>query len=207
MATTYADATEAARIAQGLIELHHRHLEQARIVWLRTTKGQSKARICNDLLRHAFGKDASGVTPDFVVVVTDENWYRQSKNRAALIDTLLCSMVKQSNADTGKQRWALARPDVSLFLSVVKRHGLTTTEELQVGKLIKDLPEQLALDMVQDDADGDSDGLSDEDDQEDGPGVTYGFERADGTWQDAEPPSPTPAQVGDIRRSVEAGSR
>ena len=205
MATTYTDATDAWAIAQSLIAEHHRHLLQARIIWLKTSAGQSRARACNALLAHAFGKDASGVLPAFVVVVTDLDWFaRKGAARVALIDTLLCSMTRQSNADTGKDRWAIAKPDVSLYLAVVKRHGLNTTEEQQVGKLIKDLPEQLALDMAQND---DSDDGIDEDDQEDGPGVSYGFERADGTWQDAAPPDPTPAQVGDIRRSVEAGAR
>lgn len=194
MATTYEPATAAAEIAQPLIEQHHRHLEKARIVWLKTIKGQSKAKICNDLLRHAFGKDASGVTPDFVVVVTDVDWIAHRKSREALVDTLLCSMVKQSNADTGRDRWGLAKPDVSMFLAVVKRHGLNTTEEQQVGKLIKDLPEQLALAMDSDDPD----------DEDEEPRVTYGFEREDGTWQDAEPPELNDQAVREIRGSVEA---
>lgn len=196
MATTYEPAVEATRIAQDLIERHHRHLEQARIVWLKTGTGQSRARACNALLAHAFGRDASGVFPAFCVVVTDADWFaRKGAARVALIDTLLCSMTHQSNADTGKDRWAIAKPDVSLYLAVVKRHGLNTTEEQQVGKLIKDLPEQLALAM-----DGD-DQVDDEDDE---PRATYGFERADGTWQDAAPPELDDQAVREIRGSVEA---
>lgn len=199
MATTYSNDDQAEEIAKSLIAEHHRHLLQARIIWLKTTTGQSKARICNALLRHAFGKDASGVTPDFVVVVTDQDWYAHSKKRSALIDTLLCSMVKQSNADTGKERWALAKPDVSMYLAVVRRHGLSTTEEIQVGKLIKDLPEQLALVLDGDDQDDDGD---EEPDNE--PRATYGFERTDGTWQDAAPPELDDQAVREIRGSVEA---
>lgn len=204
MATTYRDATEAAAIAEMFIAEHHTHLKQARIIWLATTSGQSRARVCNALLQHAFGKDASGVFPAFCVVVTDTDWAAHRKTRGALIDTLLCSMDRQSNADTGKDRWALRKPDVSLYLAVVKRHGLNTTEEQQVGKLIKDLPEQLALDMAQDDDSDDSEGVIAEDDQEDGNQVTYGFERADGTWQDAEPPELNDQAVREIRGSVEA---
>ncbi len=168
MATTYEPADKAEAIAEGLIEQHHRHLKQARIVWLKTSAGQSKARVCNALLQHAFGLDSSGVFPAFVVVVTDVDWARHRKNRGALIDTLLCSMTRQSNADTGKDRWAIAKPDVSLFLGVVKRHGLSTTEELQVGKLIKDLPEQLALALDGDDQDEDEES-AEEDDHSDWP--------------------------------------
>lgn len=196
MATTYEPAVEATRIAQDLIERHHRHLEKARIVWAKTSNGQSKARACNALLRFAFGKDASGVFPAFCVVVTDADWFaRKGAARVALIDTLLCSMTRQSNADTGKDRWAIAKPDVSLYLAVVKRHGLNTTEEQQVGKLIKDLPEQLALAMDGDDQD---------DDEDEEPQVTYGYERTDGTWQDAEPPELNDQAVREIRGSVEA---
>lgn len=202
MANTYRDATEAAAIAEMFIAEHHTHLKQARIIWLATTNGQSRARICNALLQHAFGKDASGVFPAFCVVVTDTDWAAHRKTRGALIDTLLCSMDRQSNADTGKDRWALRKPDVSLYLAVVKRHGLNTTEEQQVGKLIKDLPEQLALVLDGDDED-DSDQVDDDDD-EDEPRATYGFERADGTWQDAAPPELDDQAVREIRGSVEA---
>lgn len=209
MATTYEPAVEATRIAQDLIERHHRHLEQARIVWLKTGTGQSRARACNALLAHAFGRDASGVFPAFCVVVTDADWFaRKGAARVALIDTLLCSMTRQSNADTGKDRWAIAKPDVSLYLAVVKRHGLNTTEEQQVGKLIKDLPEQLALAMDSDDQDDEDNpnGNQPWEDEEpaEEPRVTHGFERADGTWQDAEPPELNDQAVREIRGSVEA---
>jgi hypothetical protein len=172
MATTYEPADKAEAIAERLIEQHHRHLLQARTVWLRTTTGQSKARVCNALLQHAFGKDHVGVFPAFVVVVTDVDWARHRKSREALVDTLLCSMTRQSNVDTGKDRWAIAKPDVSLYLAVVKRHGLNTTEEMQVGRLIKDLPEQLALAMDGDDQD------DDEDEGDEGDEVRPGWENA-----------------------------
>lgn len=228
MATTYEPAVKAEELAEGLIESVHTHLKQARIIWLRTTNGQSKARLCGALLQHAFGKDQLGVFPAFVVVVTDVDWARHRKNRGALVDTLLCSMVRHQNADTGKDRWALAKPDVSLFLGVVKRHGLSTTEELQVGKLIKDLPEQLALAMDSDDQDEDEDdGVTaedqafaddaepaDEPDHSDWPNAPAVFgdsrngESADPTkdldWDDATRPDVSPEALSRIRSSVEA---
>jgi hypothetical protein len=218
MTTTYEPAVKAAEIALNLIERHHRHLEQARIVWLKTTTGQSKARVCNALLQHAFGKDSSGEFPAFCVVVTDVDWARHRKSREALVDTLLCSMTRQSNADTGKDRWAISKPDVSMFLGVVQRHGLNTTEELQVGRLIKDLPEQLALAMDGDDQD------DDEDESDDGEPAAAGWENAptapavfgssangesadptrDDSWEDATRPDVSPEALSKIRGSVEA---
>lgn len=196
MTTTYEPATAAEEIAEGLIGIHHHHLSRARIIWLKTTTGESKARLCNALLRHAFGMDASGVTPDFVVVVTDVDWLAHRKSREALVDTLLCSMVKQSNADTGKERWALAKPDVSMFLAVVKRHGLNTTEEQQVGKLIQDLPAQLTLDMAQDDEDQE---LTDDERAE----SDCATDDEDG-WEDAPRPDVSPEALSRIRGSVGA---
>lgn len=211
MATTYSEATQAREIAEELIGVHHPHLAQARIVWLKTTNGDSKAKLCNALLQHAFGKDSSGVFPAFCVVVTDMDWARHRKSREALIDTLLCSMARQSNADTGKDRWALAKPDVSMFLAVVKRHGLNTTEELQVGKLIKDLPEQLALAMDNDDQDDEE--PPEEDDRSDWPEAPahFGEPASDPTrdldWEDATRPDVSPDDVSRIRGSVEAAAR
>lgn len=210
MATTYSPATAAEEIATRLIAEHHRHLLQARICWLKTSAGQSKARACNALLQHAFGKDASGVYPVFCVVVTDADWYSRkgSGAREALVDTLLCSMTRQNNADTGKDRWAIAKPDVSLYLAVVKRHGLSTTEEQQVGKLIKDLPEQLALVLDSDDEDEGDDVLAEGDDEDrlDWTGDPATVGPPDSTWEDVPRPDVSPEAISRIRGSVEAGA-
>lgn len=205
MATTYQTADQAEDIAQSLITEHHKHLQKARIIWLKTSAGQSKARATNALMRHLAGKDVEGITADFVVVVTDQDWYSRKGTgaREALVDTLLCSMTRQNNADTGKDRWAIAKPDVSLYLAVVKRHGLSTTEEQQVGKLIKDLPEQLALVLDSDDvlAEGD------DEDHSDWPEAPATFGPPDETWEDATRPDVSPEALSRIRGSVEAGAR
>lgn len=210
--TTYEPATRAEQFAEVLIDQHHQHLLQARIVWLRTTTGQSKARVCNALLQHAFGKDSSGVYPSFVVVVTQVDWARHRKRPAALIDALLCSMTRQNNADTGKDRWAIAKPDVSMFLAVVKRHGLSTTEEQQVGKMIKDLPEQMALPMDGDDQDDDED-PPEEDDRSDWPEAPAHFgpvlegPTREEDWETATRPDVSPEALSRIRGSVESAAR
>lgn len=201
MANTYRDAEMAERIAQDLISQHHTHLINARIIWLASSGAQSKARVCPALLQHAFGKDASGVFPAFVVTISDSDWSaRNADARRAFVDELLCSMGQETNQTSGVDKWIINRPDVSMFLSVIKRHGLQTTEQRQAGRIIKELPEQLALMLDADDED--SDQVNDED--EDEPQVTYGFERADGTWQDAEPPELNDQAVREIRGSVEA---
>lgn len=215
MTTTYRDADAAKEIAERLIPEHHTHLKQARIVWLACNGGQSRARLCNSLLQHAFGKDSSGAFPAFVVTVSDQDWLarRRGNAREAFVDTLLSSMDRISNADTGKDRWAIAKPDVSLYLAVVKRHGLSTTEEQQVGKLIKDLPEQLAMEMDGDEDESD-DGEPVRDGWETAPSAPAVFgdsgngESADPTreedWETVTRPDVSPEALSRIRGSVEA---
>lgn len=222
MATTYRDADAPREIAERLIPEKYPHLKHARIVWLATTNGTSDVKLCGSLLQHAFGKDSSGVYPAFVVVITDTDWLaRKGRAREALVATQLARMDRQSNADTGKDRWAKKKPDASVFLSVVKEYGLSTTEEKQLGKLIKDLPEQLALAMDSDDEDEDDSVIGDDEpDHSDWPeapappahfGSSANSESADTTkdrdWDDATRPDVSPEALSRIRGSVVAAER
>lgn len=193
MANTYRPADIPEQLAQPLIQNHHSHLADARIKWLFSTGSQSKASVCPALLRYAFGKDASGITPDFVVVVADRDWSSRNPDaRNAFVDELLCRMGQETNQSSGADKWIINKPDVSLFLAVVKRHGLQTTEQRQVGRIIQNLPEQLRLlidDATQDTSDLDDD-LAGEDDEE--------------SWETATRPELNDQAVREIRGSVEA---
>jgi hypothetical protein len=220
MATTYRDADIPERLAQPMIQNYHSHLADARIIWLFSTGTKSGASVCPGLLRHAFGRDASGITPDFVVIVAERDWQSRTPDaRELFVDELLCSMGQETNQTSGADKYVINKPDVSLYLAAVKRHGLHTTEQRQVGRIILDLPQQLKLqieDAALDTTDLDED-LAGEDDHSDWPeapavfGSSGNTEDGDTTkdldWQDATRPDVSPEALSRIRGSVEAGAR
>lgn len=117
----WREALEVAKVARELIEKHHTHLAEARILYLfregkwssqdRTTWGKAYKVSERDKFIHEY---------DFLLVINDEVWQSlDAPSRTALVDHELAHCGQKLNGN-----WYIIGHDLEDFAAVVRRNGL-----------------------------------------------------------------------------------
>lgn len=154
--TMIRPALPAQELAGPLIEEHHPHLANARILWLFTTAKRKKAnRVVlgtaarlGVLQRYlSSGMESIDTGYDFMILLSDKHWAGlKPAQRLALVDHCLCRCGQREtvNRRTGATTttWCTLAPDVEEFSAVVERHGLWLNEQ---KAFVKRAGRQLAL--------------------------------------------------------------
>lgn len=149
MTVEYEPASEAAKIAKGVIKDHHRHLTEVRIEWVFRDKHQTSngkevwaktrkvAGLHAWLSNESRALDAAPGEPFFVVELAKDIWGVLDKSqREALVDHELCKCLAEFN-DDGDVALKVKPHDLEEFRAVVERRGLwrpDVTEFLRSAK-------------------------------------------------------------------------
>lgn len=140
-----SEAEDAREIGEELIPQYHQHLQDARILYLFTTKKRTK----NGKLTLATASKATSIMRfigrgvNFVLLFGKEEWKDLTyKQRVALVDHELCH-CEAKYTDDGEREWTIRGHDVEEFSEVVERHGLWLSDLREMAHAI----EQLSLPM------------------------------------------------------------
>jgi hypothetical protein len=134
-------AYDAETLGNQLIDQHHGHLIQAKILWLFTTQERKKcdrvraasAAKLPPLQRFLASGTAASVQDghDFLILIDVKQWGQLAQHqRLALVDHELshCSV-----SDSGK--WTIVGHDVEELTHIIARHGLWRNELAEMGKV------------------------------------------------------------------------
>lgn len=146
--TNIRPALEAQNLAGDVIERHHEHLVDARILWLFTTAKRKKANrvVLGTAARLGVvarylssGLESIDTGYDFMIMLSERQWTGlKPAQRVALVDHCLCrcgqrvTVNKRTGAETAT--WCTLAPDVEEFSAVVERHGLWLTAQQEFHK-------------------------------------------------------------------------
>lgn len=144
-ATVITRAHEVERIAQPIIEEHHRHLRGARILYLFTTQARkhhtktvlATAQKLSALQRYLSSEDeTSDEGHDFLILVGAEEWAELgAPQRRALVDHELMHCWLNE-----KGEWTLRAHDVEEFADIIARHGLWKSDVRTFAAVVQQLP-------------------------------------------------------------------
>lgn len=148
--TVIRPALVAQELAVDLIEEHHDHLEEARLLWLFTTAKSTRggravlgsSKRLGALARFmSSGNESIRSGYDFVLQISEQEWQTlKDPQKLALVDSLLCrcQVREVENKQTGEvsKAWCTVSPDVEEFSAVILRHGLWLPELRTFGKAI-----------------------------------------------------------------------
>ena len=138
--------TEAYRIMEELIENHHSHLKDAKIViaWRFGWRPDADGRLCLGSAKKGSDLDRSMHGYDFVVLLNHEAWNKgglDDKGHQAVLDHQLChcQVAVDTNGEPkadekGRTCYRLRKHDIEEYLDVVNRHGLHTHELAAVAQ-------------------------------------------------------------------------
>ena len=144
---TISRAYDVERIAQPLIDKHHTHLREARILYVFTSKDQKrngkivlgKAVKMAEFQQFLSSGDSFDTAEGYelVVMIAWNCWGALNvAQRQALVDHELCHF-ERNEKDTG---WAIRGHDVEEFTEVIARHGLWLADVQQFVETAQQLP-------------------------------------------------------------------
>jgi len=143
--TQFDPADEVEKIGKQLIPKYHSHLIQCRIAWLFknkaiTSKGVEVAATAEKISKkhHAL----SGY--HFLITTAYPTWKELSdKQKLAVVDHELEHCFVEDDEKTGEPKYSILPHDVEEFGSIIKRHGLYTTNLVRIGHVVEDALENL----------------------------------------------------------------
>ena len=129
----YDPESNVEPIARQLIEAHHDHLEEARILFLfrdpaakkgdRITLGTASLMTAKENAILTMGRKMAPY--DFKIVLSHVDWmFADEPKRIALIDHELCHCTEVEDDKTGEKSFKLTGHDLEEFNVIVERHGL-----------------------------------------------------------------------------------
>lgn len=134
MSTLFTIHHDARRLADSIIEQHHKHLKHARILYVAstgtTTKGGkevlAKTTKLSGLPRWLTDyQEERGEPYDFVITFYADAWSRLTpEQQIALVDHELCHIVEGEEDLDGNPTFRLVGHDVEEFSEIIQRHGL-----------------------------------------------------------------------------------
>ena len=131
---------------RDLIEAHHEHLSDARIVVLfRDPPSMSKGKLVLGTARKGTPAERAlaAEEPDFVLMLAAGPWRSATvAQRLALLDHELCHCV----GDT-ENGWSMRGHDVEDFTEIIERHGLWKEDLEEFGSAVRQL--ELPLEEVE----------------------------------------------------------
>src|SRR4030095_10555644 len=150
------ESVSMGRAAQAVIQQHHAHLLNARILYLFTT---AKRRRCDRAVVATAGRMnalqkflSSGMQSvaegyDFIIVIGQAEWDAlRPEQREAMLDHQLahCWWFEKETKKGTRGWWGIRGHDVEEFTEVLARHGLWNRRQQESGD---GLIRQLALDL------------------------------------------------------------
>lgn len=145
---------EVRKLATTLITQYHRHLEQATILYLMTTKNTmrsgklvlGKATKPAGLVRFLSSAHVAQEEPaDFIITLNSTAWEERltESQKEALLDHELCHCGYELNGDD-EVKWVIRPHDVEEFAEIIERHGLWEPELERMADAIEQLKLPLA---------------------------------------------------------------
>ena len=118
-------ADDVKRLAARLIQDHHNHLIDARIVYLFRMDDWEKNDIMIGGSAKAVNQEGKFLTNfDFIITINYFLWNMASEaERVALVDHQLTHCNFRENSK-GERRWCIIDHDVNEFSSIVSRYGM-----------------------------------------------------------------------------------
>lgn len=130
-------------VAEALIERHHPHLTDARLLYLQTdARVKCQPKVLGPFERYLSSGSATSVRAGyhFALVVNVDVWAGLDDGRkAALVDHLLahCGRIED---DHGRTVWVVNPHLIEEFPEVIRRHGLWRPVLQDLGAVIRQLP-------------------------------------------------------------------
>jgi hypothetical protein len=160
--TNIREFHEALSLAQPLIREHHKHLVDARILFLITDqKMKSKDRVIagkaakNPPLVRFLSSYKDAEVPsvadgyDFIITIQEDEWVvAPPARRLALLDHELSHCIQKIDARNGDYAWAVTGHDLEELFDVIERHGLEYARD--VKEMAKVVAQKLDLSPVPD---------------------------------------------------------
>ena len=138
-------ADEVEQLAKRLIPKYHSHLASAKLAYLFKNKSiKSKNREVVATAK-TIGKDMHALSGyDFLITTAYPTWQELSdKQKLAVIDHELEHCFVEDDEKTGDTKYSILPHDVEEFGSIIKRHGLYTTDLVRIGRVVEDALENI----------------------------------------------------------------
>ena len=138
-------AEEVEKIAKKLIPKYHSHLATCRIAYLfKSKKMKAKGREVIATAEKISKKHHALSGYHFLITVAYPTWNDLSdKQKLAVIDHELEHCLVEDDEKTGEPKYSILPHDVEEFGSIIKRHGLYTTDLVRLGRVVEDALENL----------------------------------------------------------------
>jgi hypothetical protein len=188
-------AEEVEKIAKKLIPKYHSHLATCKIAYLYKNKTMKSKGVEVAATAEKISKKHHVLSGyHFLITTAYPTWKELSdKQKLAVVDHELEHCFVEDDEKTGEPKYSILPHDVEEFGSIIKRHGLYTTNLVRIGRVVEDALENLekktvvkkvgkpdeeevedveddeeeeAADDEDDDDDDDYDALEDDDDDE-----------------------------------------
>lgn len=133
-------APEVQLVARDIIEAHHRHLVEAKMLYLfRFGTWKVNRKIRGGSAEKCSGKIKFLTGADFIITINGECWpHMDTKTQCALVDHELCHCGKGDNDADGNPTWYIEPHTVEDFAAVIRRHGLWGEDIMKIAKAMKD---------------------------------------------------------------------
>lgn len=144
-------AEEVEKLAKRLIPKHHTHLVNAKIAYLFKNKEmKSKGKIVVATAKKVSKEMTTLSGYNFLITVAYPTWRDLSDDqKLAIVDHELEHCLVDEDAKTGETKYLIIPHDVEEFSSIIRRHGLYTTDLVRIGMVIEDvLPANIKKDVV-----------------------------------------------------------
>lgn len=140
------EAPEVQELATRLIDNIHTHLAEANIKYLfRTGKWELRGRTIYGRAEKVSAKWRHLTGYDFVITINRDIWFANKPEiRQAILDHELTHCARGEDDKQGNPKWYIMPHSVEDFVSIIRRHGLWTTELQNVVKANNEY-EQLSL--------------------------------------------------------------
>jgi hypothetical protein len=143
--TQFDPAEEVEKIAKKLIPKYHSHLANCKIAYLfKNKKIKSKGREVVATAEKISKKQHALSGYHFLITTSYPTWKELSdKQRLAVVDHELEHCFVEDDDKTGEPKYSILPHDVEEFGSIIKRHGLYTTNLVRIGRVVEDALENL----------------------------------------------------------------
>jgi predicted metallopeptidase len=144
-------AEEVEKIAKRLIPKYHSHLVNSKIAYLFKNKEmKSKGRLIVATAKKISKEMTTLSGYNFLIVVSYPTFRDLNDDqKLAVIDHELEHCFVDEDPKTGDPVYSILPHDVEEFSSIIRRHGLYTTDLVKVGMVIEDvLPASIKKDLV-----------------------------------------------------------
>ena len=143
--TQFDPAEEVEKIAKKLLPKYHSHLVNAKIAYLFINKAMKSKGVEVVATAAKISKKQHALCGyHFLITTAYPTWNELSdKQKLAVVDHELEHCFVEDDEKTGEPKYSILPHDVEEFGSIIKRHGLYTTNLVRIGRVVEDALECL----------------------------------------------------------------